>query len=87
MPKFLEKILERSAAKKGLCGKDAKGYVFGAMNNAGAMKGSKETPKGAAMQRKHDAKQEAQAAPKLRKSRGKWATGDTEAYVAGRRAG
>ena len=53
MPKFLETILERSAAKKGLSGKAEKRYVFGGMNNMGAMRGSKETDKGREMQKKH----------------------------------
>jgi hypothetical protein len=30
--------------------------VYGAMNNMGAMKGSKETAKGKRMQKKHEAK-------------------------------
>ncbi len=49
MPKFLETILKREYPS------NAKA-VFGTLNKIGAMKGSKETPKGAAMQRKHDAK-------------------------------
>lgn len=54
MPKFLEDDLRRQAAKKGLTGKRADHYVFGAMNNIGAMRGSKETAKGRAMEEKHD---------------------------------
>lgn len=56
MPKFLEDKLKAAAAKQGMTGRRADRYVFGAMNNMGAMKGSKETPKGAAMERKHEAK-------------------------------
>lgn len=56
MPKFLESRLEKEARRKGFTGKRADKYVFGAMNNMGAMHGSKETAKGAAMQRKHEAK-------------------------------
>ncbi len=56
MPKFLEQQLEKSADKKGFTGKRKARYVYGGMNNLGAMRGNKETPKGAAMQRKHDAK-------------------------------
>ena len=55
MPKFLEKILKKEAAKKGFTGERADRYVFGAMNNIGAMHGNKETEKGAAMERKHEA--------------------------------
>jgi hypothetical protein len=54
VPKFLENALRHEAAKKGLRGKHADRYVFGSMNNIGAMRGSKETPKGAAMERKHE---------------------------------
>lgn len=53
MPKFLEDKLKSEAAKKGYSGDKADGYVFGTMNNIGAMKGNKETPKGAAMDAKH----------------------------------
>ena len=56
MPKFLEQELEKGAAKKGLTGKRKARYVYGGMNNMGAMRGNKETAKGAAMQRKHDSK-------------------------------
>lgn len=53
MPKFLEDKLKAQAQKKGFTGKRADRYVFGAMNNMGAMQGNKETPKGAAMDAKH----------------------------------
>lgn len=56
MPKFLEKILKKQAAKKGLGGKAANRYAFGAMNNMGAMHGSKETAKGKRMEKKHEEK-------------------------------
>lgn len=56
MPEFLEKILSKAAAKKGLTGKAAKRYEFGAMNNIGAVKGNKITDKGREMQAKHDRK-------------------------------
>lgn len=55
MPKFLETRLKAEAAKKGISGKQADRYVFGAMNNMGAMKGSKETKTGKAMAKKHAA--------------------------------
>ena len=55
MPKFLEKKLEAGATKAGKTGRAADRYVYGAMNNMGAMRGNKETAKGAAMQAKHDA--------------------------------
>jgi hypothetical protein len=56
LPKFLEDALEQSAAKRGLSGKRADAYVFGTMNNLGAVRGNKETAKGRAMERKHEAK-------------------------------
>lgn len=49
MPKFLEKALKAEYP-----GNDH--AVYGTMNSIGAMRGSKETPKGRAMQAKHDAK-------------------------------
>lgn len=54
MPKFLEKKLKTEAAKKGFKGHSAAKYVYGAMNNMGAMRGNKETAKGARMQAKHE---------------------------------
>lgn len=54
MPQFLEDDLREAANKKGFKGKRADRYVYGAMNNMGAMRGSKETAKGAAMERKHE---------------------------------
>ena len=56
MPEFLEKDLAKSADKKGFTGRRKERYIYGAMNNLGAMHGSKETIKGAEMQRKHDDK-------------------------------
>ena len=56
MPAFLEAKLKSEARKKGFSGKRAAHYVYGAMNNMGAMKGSKETAKGKRMQAKHDKK-------------------------------
>lgn len=67
MPKFLETKLEAGAAKKGYTGRNADAYVFGALNNMGAMHGNKETAKGAEMQKKHDAKTAARP-PKARSS-------------------
>lgn len=55
MPKFLEKAIGKSADKAGLSGRKKDQYVFGAMNNLGAMQGNKTTAKGKAMQAKHDA--------------------------------
>ncbi len=54
MPKFLEDKLKAEAAKKGLTGREAERYEYGAMNNMGAMHGNQETPKGKAMDRKHE---------------------------------
>lgn len=53
-PVFLEAKLRKAAAKKKLKGRKVDEYVYGAMNNMGAMHGNKETRKGRAMQRKHD---------------------------------
>ena len=54
MPQFIESALAKQAKKKGLMGEDADRYIYGALNNQGMMHGSKETPKGKAVQRKHD---------------------------------
>lgn len=56
MPKFLENVLSKSADKKGKTGRAKDRYVYGAMNNMGAMHGNKTTAKGKRMQKKHDAK-------------------------------
>lgn len=53
MPQFLETALRKAAAKKGKTGKAADRYVFGAMNNMGAMRGNKTTRKGMRMESKH----------------------------------
>jgi hypothetical protein len=54
MPRFLETVLRKQARKEGLTGKAADRYTYGAMNNMGAMRGSKETPKGKRMEAKHE---------------------------------
>lgn len=54
MPAFMEAQLREEARKKGLKGKDADHYVFGAMNNMGAMHGNKVTAKGEQMQAEHE---------------------------------
>lgn len=56
MPRFLENKLKSEAAKKGMTGRREARYVFGAMNDLGAMHGNQETVRGAAMERKHEAK-------------------------------
>jgi len=53
MPNFLEKRLKQEAASRGFEGRKADAYVYGTMNNLGAMRGNKETPKGRAMEKKH----------------------------------
>jgi hypothetical protein len=53
MPKFLENKLRAEAAAKGFTGRHADAYVYGAMNNMGAMKGNQPTAKGEAMEAKH----------------------------------
>lgn len=55
MPAFIEKKLRAEARKKGKTGAAADRYVYGAMNNMGAMSGNKETAKGKRMQAKHNA--------------------------------
>lgn len=54
MPEFLESKLKAEASKKGKTGREAARYIYGTMNNIGAMHGNKVTKKGQAMQRKHD---------------------------------
>lgn len=54
MPKFLEDKLRAEARKKGFKGKRADRYVYGGMNNLGAMRGNQETAKGARMEAKHE---------------------------------
>jgi hypothetical protein len=49
MPKFLEKKLEAEYGK-------GNPRVYATMNAIGAMHGNKETPKGKAMERKHEAR-------------------------------
>lgn len=53
MPEFLEEKLKREAARKGYRGRRAARYTYGALNNMGAMRGNKETRKGARMAAKH----------------------------------
>jgi len=53
MPKFLENRLKREAQSKGMTGRQADSYVYGTMNNLGAMHGSAETAKGRRMDAKH----------------------------------
>ena len=53
MPDFLERKLRANVPR----GVDPDRYVFGTMNNIGAMRGNKETLKGKRMQKKHDQKQ------------------------------
>jgi hypothetical protein len=47
MPEFLERKLESEYGK-------GDSRVYATMNKIGAMRGNKQTAKGAAMQRKHD---------------------------------
>ena len=54
MPKFLENDLVKSGKKHGFTGKTLAKYVYGGMNNLGAMKGNQITEKGEEMQKKHD---------------------------------
>ena len=54
MPKFLENKLKAEAASRGMKGRRAAAYVYGTMNNMGAMHGSKTTAKGERMEAKHE---------------------------------
>lgn len=54
MPKFLESALRHEAKKRGFTGEHADRFVYGTLNNLGAMKGSKETAKGHRMEAKHE---------------------------------
>lgn len=56
MPEFLEGKLRKQARKLKLKGKREDDYVYGTLNNIGAMHGSKETSKGKRMQREHEGK-------------------------------
>jgi hypothetical protein len=55
MPRFLERKLQAEYPGNPRA-------VYGTLNSIGAMRGNKETPKGAAMERKHDAKVSMRAA-------------------------
>lgn len=59
MPKFLEEKLRANVPG----GVDPDRYVYGALNNMGAMRGNRETAKGRAMQRKHDKKKHSNLVP------------------------
>ena len=52
MPAFLEAKLRKNVP----AGVDPDRYVYGAMNNMGAMRGNKTTAKGKRMEKKHNAK-------------------------------
>lgn len=54
MPKFLEDTLRSQAHAEGKSGRAADRYVYGTMNNMGAMHGNRETAKGRSMERKHE---------------------------------
>ena len=55
MPAFLEKKLRAEGRKKGLSGDRLDAYVYGGMNNMGAMHGNKVTALGRRMEKKHKA--------------------------------
>jgi hypothetical protein len=52
MPEFLERKLRKEYG-------DDPHAIYGTMNKIGAMRGSKETKKGAAMEKKHESKSKA----------------------------
>lgn len=53
MPKAIEERIRAEGIKKGFTGQRLAHYVYGALNNIGAMHGSKETEKGKSMERKY----------------------------------
>lgn len=61
MPKFLEAKLRKNVP----AGVDLDRYVYGAMNNMGAMRGNKETAKGKRMEKKHVRKMHSEGMRKL----------------------
>jgi hypothetical protein len=63
MPDFLIKKLKKKYPGN-------PGAVYGTLNNIGAMHGNKETPKGAEMQKKHDAKAKRKKFKKLARKMG-----------------
>lgn len=67
MPQFLIDKLKRTASSKGFTGDKKDAYVYGALNNIGAMHGNKETAKGEAMQEKHERKLSLREMMKARK--------------------
>lgn len=68
MPKFLENDLAAEAQKKGFTGRRAAKYIYGAMNNLGAMHGNQPTAKGARMQAKHDRQEAAGTAAPMKRA-------------------
>ena len=70
MPKFLENDLAAEAQKKGFTGRRAARYIYGAMNNLGAMHGNQETAKGAQMQAKHTRQEAAGTARPMQAPKG-----------------
>lgn len=67
MPEFLEAALRHAGKKHGLTGDHLDRYVYGGLNNLHAMAGNQITPKGEAMEAKHEA--DMKEKPKLRKLR------------------
>lgn len=82
MPKFIEDRLRAEAASKGLTGRHADRYVYGAMNNIGAMHGNQETAKGRHMEAKHEAHKVAEQLHAHAKKHGQ-AGAHAEAYAKG----
>ena len=60
----MEKKLASEADKKGLSGKKKDQYVWGTMNNIGAVHGNKISARGRAMEKKHEAKMAGRSAAK-----------------------
>lgn len=53
MPKAIEARVRAEATKKGMSGRQADRYVYGAMNDKGFMRGNQETAKGAKAEAKY----------------------------------
>ena len=69
MPAFLEAKLRAKAASKGFSPKQTNRYVYGTLQNIGAMRGNQETAKGRRMETKHE---EQSSMPHPHKNLGKY---------------
>ena len=68
--RILENDLAAEAKKQGFTGRRAAHYIYGGMNNLGAMHGNQPTAKGAAMEAKHVRQEQAATAAPMRRPKG-----------------